>query len=262
MAPPLSTYFDVPTFRAIDSDATNIQQPLSSALEAQLASSHAWLHERGAGAVARIGSPGAAGAAGINTLYQCSATWASLLVQPYLVTRGLTSLTVTYLGTIWGGDADVSLELQGFGVTNTIWVTGASPTSNETRSCTLVLDQPSTVEYETDLILWVRGRYLALETPGTDPVTYNEGTVLASTTTFTTSPNGALVGAGPDWSGTGFPIQVLRETLVRNPAGRDSTGAAAGVAVLSERVSGAEPAREVLIARLTPRSIFLEGRHT
>ena len=258
---PLSTYFSTPTFRAVDEDAALINQPLSSALEAQLACSHDWLHDRAAGSVSRIMSPAAATLLGYNNTFHTSAVWASMLAQPFLVTRGLSQIKISFLGTIEAFNMNVRLELLGFGLTDAVWVLGGTATTNVYRTITLTLDQPSEYEYETDLILWGRSQ---LSTSGiTSPAnaTYTEGKLEVHPTALSTTPNATLAATGPRWDSTGSPITVLRETLFRNPNGATSGGGHIGVAILHERVSGAEQVDEVGISRATVRSFFIETRH-
>lgn len=156
-----SGYFDGTVFRAIDSDATSDNSPLSSALEGQIANNSHFLHRFGGGSVNR-----AMGARDVDNQYSqnyqthVSIVAASIFVQPFLVTRGLKSITVNWYGTSEYEDetlgVEVSLELVGFGKNSTDWLILTSG-ENQFRSITLVLEEPAQVEYETDLILWVRG---------------------------------------------------------------------------------------------------------
>lgn len=260
MAPPLSTYFDVPTFRAIDSDATNTQQPLSSALEAQLASSHSWLHVRGAGACPLIKSPAAATQAGYNFTFFTSAVWASVFSIPFLVMRGLTSVKITCLGTIEDYNLRVKLELLGFATTEAVWAIGTTSTTNVVREITLTLPQPAEVEYETDLILWGRSQLVTSGVSTTATVTYAEGQATVGSGVVTTKPNATLASVGTQWEAAGFPPVTVREALFRTATG--GSGGTTAVAQLHERLGGTERVAQVDISRLTTRSFFIEPRYS
>lgn len=177
-------------------------------------------------------------------------------MQPFLVMRGLKQIEVTYFGTIEALNVACKLELLGFDSSETIWVLSGTSNANVVRKITLTLRDPAQVEYETDLILWTKSL------PGSQTATLGlaniaDGQLVAPTSALSTNPNRAIAAVGTTWGPAGFPITKTYEPLYRNQSGRDLMEAPAGVAVLSERVSGDIRARELEIARLTPRAIFL-----
>jgi hypothetical protein len=255
----LSTYFETPTLRAIDEEAANINQPLSSTLEAQLASSHEWLHRNAGGAVAMIKSPAAATATGYNNSFHTSAVWASMLMTPFLVTRGLTSVKVSFYGTIEAFNTNVRLELQGFGQVDATWTIGGTATTNVYRTITLTLDQPSEYEYETDLILWGKSQLTTSTLATINLASYTEGKAEVKSATLSTNPNRTVVAAGLKWESTGFRIDVVRESLFRTPTG-ETAGGSTGVFIAHEKIGGVENVGEAEISRITSRAFFIETR--
>ena len=254
----LSSHYQTPTFRAVDDDATNINQPLSSALEAQLASSHEWLHRRAAGAVALHHVPGGNTLAGYNNTFHVAATWASVFIAPFLVTRGLSQIKVTFLGTVEAYNVSTRLELLGFGAADVVWVIG-SGSNNVVRQAILTLDQPAEVEFETDLILWAKTQLTTSFSTSPEPAVLDAGKLEVDPAALSTAPNATLIAVSTRWSGSGYPATVIYESLFRNPAAtRYDTSGPVGAAILSERIGGAPLVAEVECARLTSRAIFLE----
>lgn len=255
---PLSSHYNGQNFRAIDALASTIGEPLSSALEGQLANGHEWLHRQGAGAVARVGAAGSALLAGYNNFFYLASEWASVLYQPFLVTRGLKEIKVSFVGTIEAYNVDVRLEMLGFGKVDAVWALNATANEQVLRTITLTLDEPAEYEYETDLILWAKSQLNTGTTTTLHAGDVTEGLLTTGTATLTTNPNRAIALVGPTWETTGFPVRQVMEPLVRNPSGRDAGNSAAGVAVLSERYSGALTCAETEIARMTARSLFVK----
>lgn len=257
----LSTYFDTPTFRAVDDDATDDQRPLTSALEAQLASSQEWLHRNAGGHTPLLGVPGALASTGYNSTFHVAATWASLFAMPFLVTRGLKEIRVTMLGTVEAFNINTRLELAGLAADEVTWVIGGSATANVVRTATLVLDEPAQVEYETDLILWGKSQIDTALSSSVNQATIDAGKLETNPAAMTTSPNATLVALNTRWNGTGFPALVIWETLFRNPAALDYAAVSTvGAAILSERIGGTAFVGEIELGRITTRSFFIETR--
>lgn len=261
---PLSSYYDTPTFRAVDGDAVGTGQPLSSSLEAQLASSHEWLHQRGGGTTPLLRSPAAATQTGYNFTFFTSGVWASIFTIPFLVMRGLTSIKVTCLGTIEDYNLSVRLDLQGFSTAEAVWTIGTTATTNVVREITLTLPQPAEVEYETDLILWGRSQLVTSTVTSTAIATYTEGKAELGPPTggavITTKPNATLAGVAQQWESTGLPVMTVRETLFRTATG--GTLGTAALALMHDALGGSERVGQVDVSRLTTRSFFIEPRYT
>lgn len=251
---PDSGYFDGSTFLGIDEDATIDAEAMTALLEARIASDHQWLHINGAGAVTRHAVAGSDVLAGYNDIFHTSASWASLVMQPFLVTRGLLSITVEMLGTVQDFNTDVRLELVGFGRVDATWVLGTPANEQVYRSITLTLPEPSQYEYETDLVLWGRSQLTSTAALGYAAAAVESGILTTATTSLSTNGPRAIALTSADWSGGGFPIQRVLEPVFRNPAGKDSSGVAAGIAILAERQAGTLRVSETEISRITPRS--------
>lgn len=241
---------------AIDQFAAGDGYPLTSALEAQIANDHQWLHINAGGNVSRIEAAGSNTINGYNYHYVTSVEWASLFMQPFLVMRGLKQIEITYFGTIEAQNVSCRLELLGFDVAETVWVLSGTSNANVARKITLTLDEPAQVEYETDLILWTKSQR-GSQTATLGMANIADGQLVAPTSALSTNPNRAIAAVGTTWGASGNPIVKTYEPLYRNSNGRDLMEQPAGVAVLSERVSGDIRARELEIARLTTRSIFV-----
>lgn len=254
---PRSTYFDGGKFRGIDDDATADNRPLTAPLEAQLASGHQWLHVNGAGAVTRHAVAGSAVLAGYNDFFHVAAIWASLLVQPFLVTRSLSSITVEFFGTIELYNVAVRLELYGFGYIDGVWVLNTSPNEQVTRTLTFTLPQPSEVEYETELVLWAKSQRTVSLVTDLAPASVAEGLLESASAPLSDEPERAIALIGPTWEESGFPVRKVLEPLYRNPNGEGAGGASAAVAILSERYNGEVYIAETEIARITARSWFI-----
>lgn len=251
---PRSTYFDGGRFRGIDDDATADNRPLTAPLEAQLASAHQWLHVHGAGAVTRHAVAGSAVLAGYNNFFHVAAIYASLLVQPFLVTRGLSSITVEFFGTIELYNVSVRLELYGFGYIDGVWVLNTLANEQVTRTLTFTLPEPSEVEYETELVLWAKSQRTPDLVTTLHTASIAEGLLESSGNDLSDEPERAIALVGPTWEESGFPVRKVLEPLYRNPNGAGAGGASASVAILSERYSGEVHCAETEIARITARS--------
>lgn len=255
MAPiPDSGYFDGSAFVGVDDDATVDAEALTALLEARIAADHQWLHANGAGAVTRHAVAGSGVLAGYNDIFHTAATWASLIVQPFLVTRGLLSITVELWGTIQDYNTDVRLELVGFGRVDATWTLGSPGDEQVYRSLTLTLPEPSQYEYETDLILWGRSQLTSSAASGYAAASVESGIVTTTPSNFSTVGPMAIALTSADWSGGGFPIQRVLEPVYRNASGKSSSGAIGGIAILDERISGEMRLSETEISRITPRS--------
>lgn len=255
---PLSNYFEIPKFRAVDDDATSDTQALTSALEAQLACSHDWLHANGGGKVARIQCAKLLSSVGYGDTVHVAATWASLMAQPFLVTRGLSAIRVTMLGTVEDFDVSLRLELVGFKSQDSAWGIGTTSTTNVIRQIILTLDQPADVEYETDLVLWAKSRITGGFATTANSAIINEGIVEIKSATISTDGRRTLATVSPSRTLLGFPTLVIHEALFRTPTGV-GVGGSTGMAVLAERNGGAVNMGEVAISRITTRSFFVEA---
>jgi hypothetical protein len=111
----MSTYFDGSQLRAIDSDAAADGEPMSAALEAQLANDHHYLHRVGGGSVVKLGTPVGTGQTDDHCAVVGGLRLSSLHYQPFLVTRGLSEVRIDWHGRIDDYDLPVRLELTGFG---------------------------------------------------------------------------------------------------------------------------------------------------
>jgi len=157
-----SGYFNGTFFRAIDNDCALDNHPLSSLVEGSIANNHQHLHREGGGAVTRhMGASGANSQYGNNFTSQVSLIESSIFMMPFLVTRGLKSVEVTWHGTINFEVEDIGvdarLELVGFGSSIPVqWQTN-DVGANNLYTIVLDLDMPATVETETFLILWQKG---------------------------------------------------------------------------------------------------------
>lgn len=257
---PLSNYFQTPKFRAVDDDATDINKPLSSALEAQLACSHEWLHRNAGGAAAQIKNPGSLSSTIYNSTFHVAATWASLLYQPFLVTRGLRTIRVTMLGTVEAYNISTRLELLGFKSVDAVWTVGGTATSNVVRTITLALDEPAEVEYETDLILWGKSQLTNAIVYSVERAEIEGGKVEINPAALSTDANASLGAFAPRWNGTGLPATTIYESLFRNPAAQKFDGSGVtGFAILGERFSGTTFMAECELGRITSRSFFVEA---
>lgn len=257
---PLSNYYNTPKFRAVDDDATAINQPLASALEAQIASSHEWLHRNAGGAAAQIKNPGSLSSTSFNATFHVAATWASLLYQPFLVMRGLRWIRVTMLGTVEAYNINTRLELLGFKSSEAVWVIGGTASTNVVRQITLTLDEPAEVEYETDLILWGKSQLTNAITYSVEVASMENGKVQIDPAALSTDANASLGAFSPRWNGTGLPIQTIYESLFRNPTAQTYNGSGVtGAAILGERVSGTTFMAECELGRITTRSFFVEA---
>lgn len=152
----MSLYFNGDQFRAIDSAAAADNEPMSAALEAQLANNQHYLHRVGGGAVVKLGTPSGAEWDDDNEVADWSYGLSSLHYQPFLVTRGLTEIRLDWQGRIEDWDIDVRMELLGFGVVEGTWAE-AGP-ANVHRTLILQLPAPAEYEFETDLVLWQIGK--------------------------------------------------------------------------------------------------------
>ena len=157
-----SGYFDGTVFRAIDSDATSDNSPLSSALEGQIANNSHFLHRFGGGSVNRaMGAKDAFTPNSINNQSHISMVKSTIMMQPFLVTRGLKRIIVNWYGSSLFEDetlaVDVTLELVGFGEVTEEWEILSSGEC-QFRQIILELETPADVEFETDLILWGRSQ--------------------------------------------------------------------------------------------------------
>lgn len=224
-----SGYFDGSVFRAIDSDATSDNSPLSAALEGQISNNSQYLHRFGGGSVNRaMGAKDAFTPNSTNNQTHVSAVKATMFVQPFLVTRGLTKIFVNWYGSNNYEDeslgVEVTLELVGFGEVSDIWSI-VSPGECQFKQIILELPTPSDVEFETDLILWCRSQV----DPDNDVSEYDQLVVTsAGGWIFTPIPpaSGGLTnehGRGviiqiPTRSST-FSIYEYIESLYRDPNG-------------------------------------------
>lgn len=256
---PISPQFNGQGFRAIDALAATPGEALTCALEAQVANNQQWLHVNGGGACARLAASSNHGIEGSNPFSALGARWVSLLYQPFLVTKGLVAIKVSFIGTVEDLNASMRLELLGFGREDAVWVLGTPANEQVYRSITLTLPEPSQYEYETDLILWTRSQMVSTSatSPGSGEIT--EGMVQSKTATMTTNPSRALVVTGLTWEGSGYPVRQVLEPLLRKPDGLDAGGGAAAVAILSEKYSGTGlRISETEVCRITPRSLFVK----
>lgn len=253
----MSDYYNGLAFRAIDSDAASDDEPMSAALEAQLANNHHYLHRVGGGSLVRCAPAEDATQAGDNVFEQASVGLSAILVEPFLVTRGLSEVRLDWHGRLDGYDLDVRLELRGFGVVDATW---EQTTGNEPRVITLTLPAPAEYEFETNLILWQIGKAGALDG----------------------SPQlGALVGGTVELPGspgvisTSFAVCILRrqydssdtpylpyEPLLRATGQTLSDGTSGEVAITTSPNSAA-PASfvEAELPRLATRSTQITQRH-
>jgi len=259
---PISNYFFSPRFRAVDDDATTDTQALTSALEAQLSCSHAWLHANAGGRVCSPRVPGGLAASGYNNTYHVAAHWASLHAQPFLVTRGLRSIRVSMVGTVEGVNIETRLELQGFRSQDTVWVIGGSSTANVLRQTLLVLDSPADVEYETDLILWGKSQIVATIVSSLQSAQIDNGIVQVNAAALSNTGQRTLAALAPYWDSTaggGFPVTVVHESLFRNNTAVGAGGGTVGAAALDERRGGTTFMGEIEIGRITNRAFTVEA---
>ena len=269
-----SGYFNGTKFRGIDTDAASDENPLSSVLEAQIANNHQNLHRFGGGAVTRaMGGQAAGNSYATNYSSHVSVEWASVFMQPYLVTRGLKKIIVDWVGTNeWEDEflgVDVKLELRGIAqtVVNT-WSEADFP-YNGTRTIELELSAPYDDEVETELILWVRshidtdldpGEYLDRVHNSTDGNGYFNIPGPPYTLTFNHFRAIKMIGSTAGFTTT-TPFAYF-EPLFRNRSGKDPEGNTTET-VLYNRVLAFSRivAGEIKVGGLTSRSIAIREEH-
>jgi hypothetical protein len=248
----MSTYFNGAQFRAIDADAAADSEPMSAALEAQIANNHEYLHRIGGGAVVKLGAPAGSNIGDDNAIEASAVGIASLDQQPVLVTRGLSEIRVDWHGRLEFYPLDVRLELVGFGVVDGTW--GVGGTDNVTRTLTLTLPAPAEYEFETRLILYQLGQAGAPDGLGNlGLLNVGQAEAPAGSGLITTTFDRCLLIGSDD---------TPYEPLARDPAATLSDGTTGELALTTSAASGsALRIREAELHRIATRSVQITQRH-
>ena len=257
----MSDYYNGLAFRAIDSDAASDDEPMSAALEAQLANNHHYLHRVGGGSAVQLGVSLGTGQTDDNLHPRASYGISSIYYLPFLVTRGLTEIRLDWHGRLEGYDLDVRLVLEGFGAVDTTWAPGGS--DNVHRAVILTLDSPAEYEFETELVLWQIGKAGALDgSPQPGYVVDGKIQVPLPGGVMSTTFAACVVSARADEDDNDTLVTPF-EPLLRLIGTTLSDGSSGELAITTANGSGSGLRFvEAELARLAPRSIQLTQRHT
>lgn len=233
----MSTYFNGSAFRAIDALATTDGEHVTSALEAQQVNNAHYLHINDAGQITRVYPTRQTTASTSDGMWSHASTlWSPVLYMPFLVLRGLKSISITWHGKLVNADSDVRLELLGVGYVDALWTYSGGLT--ETRTVTLTLPQSSEYEVDTDLILWHKSTVT-----GSAFGTVSAGSIISQrvecgNTSLSTGDLRCIVhtnGAGTDGNAAVTPL----EPIVRALAVTLASGVTGDIGIIVDEVEGA-----------------------